>query len=152
MTNEEKRLEVEKLEKIVFVKQQLAEENLGLNEESQWEALTNHVEVHRYLNDQKSGETSTWEEAFASWKETVYAPLANVIDWWEVKKAFSSYSRGQLLFAVSNHWYYMLEKDPKVEPEDAAVDFSAYYGKGIASWISLMRSAAAMRAQYSLYE
>ena len=149
MTNEEKRLEVERHERIDYVRSQLVEENLGLNEDSQWEALANHVEVHKYLNDEKNNTSSTWEEAFSSWKETVYAPLAKVIDWWEVKKAFTSYSKGQLLFALSNHWYYMLEKDPAVEPEDAAVDFAAYYGKGIASWVSLMRAAAAMRAQYN---
>jgi hypothetical protein len=99
--------------------------------------------------DEKTGKMSSWEEAFNSWKEKVYTPLFKVIAWKEVKKAFNSYKKGQLLFAVSTHWYYMLEKDPKVRPEDAAVDFAAYYGKGYASWVSMMISTAATRAKYS---
>ncbi len=152
MTNEEKKMEVERHENVEFVKNQLINDNLGFTEESQWEALTSHVEVHKYLLDQESGENYSFKAAFESWKEKVYAPLMQVIDWWEVKKAFTSYTKGQLLFAVSTHWYYMLEKDPETAPENAAVDFAAYYGKGIASWVSLMRAAAAMRAQYAYYE
>jgi len=147
LNNEDKRLEDEKKENIAFLKVSLKDDNLGFSGEAEWEALAEHIYVHRYLKDQKSGKMSSWEEAFVSWKESVYNPLFKVIDWWEVKKAFVHYTKGQLFFAVSTHWYYMLEKNPDVSPEDAAVDFAAYYGKGIASWISMSRAAAALRLQ-----
>ena len=104
MNNEDMRLEEEKKENIAFLKVRLKDDNLGFSGEAEWEALAEHIYVHRYL-------------------------------------------KGQLFFAVSTHWYYMLEKNPDVSPEDAAVDFAAYYGKGIASWISMSRAAAALRLQ-----
>ena len=123
-------------EKIETLKKMLASENLGFTKEEEWAALVDHVEVHKYLINQNKEKTIEWNEAAASWKETVYASLGKVIDWWEVKKAFSKYTKGQLLFALSTHWYYMKEKDPEISPEDAANDFAAFYGNGIGSWIS----------------
>ncbi len=148
MSNIDSRLEAENKENMAFLKVHLKDDNLEFSSDEEWATLVEHINVHRYLTDQKSGKVSTWEEAYRSWKEKVYDPLFKVIDWWEVKKAFVHYTKGQLLFAVSTHWYYMLEKNPNVASEDAAVDFAAYYGKGVASWVSMMRSAAAMRLEH----
>ncbi len=145
MSVEDKIIDAEKVENTNLLKEKLQADNLGFQSEADWDALVEHVYVHKYLNEQNSEGFESWEAAFESWKEKVYAPILRVIDWWEVKKAFEGYTRGQLFFAVSNHWYYMLEKDAETEPEDAAVDFAAYWGKGFASWISMMRSAASMR-------
>ena len=123
-------------EKIESLKNLLASENLGFTKAEEWKALVDHVEVHKYLINQGITETISWDDAALSWKENIYAPLGKVIDWWEVKKAFSKYTKGQLLFAVSTHWYYMKEKDPGISPEEAANDFAAFYGNGIGSWIS----------------
>jgi len=148
-SKEDRLVETEKMEHMAFLKVQLKDDNLEFSSDAEWETLVDHIDVHKYLTDKSSGKISSWEESFHSWKAKVYTPLFNVIDWWEVKKAFSHYTKGQLLFAVSTHWYYMLEKDPDVAPEDAAVDFAAYYGKGFASWVSLMRSTATSKAKYS---
>ncbi len=141
----EAKQKVENLEqKIESLKTLMNSENLGFTKQEEWETLVDHVEVHKYLINEEMDGTITWEQAAFSWKENVYTPLKNVIDWWEVKKAFSGYSKGQLLFAVSTHWYYMKEKDPGILPEDAANDFAAFYGKGIGSWISRRKIESAM--------
>ncbi|MDC7241142.1 MAG: hypothetical protein PQJ50_12370 [Spirochaetales bacterium] len=147
MTVEDKKNEAAKVENTALLKEKLQDDNLGFTEEKEWTTLVEHVDVHKYLLEEKGQKFDSWEAAFDSWREKVYAPIFRVIEWWEVKKSFAEYTKGQLFFAVSTHWYYMLEKDPETEPEDAAVDFAAYWGKGLASWVSMMRSSAVMRAK-----
>lgn len=128
---------IENLEgKVSFLKQLLENENLGFESNTEWETLVEHVEVHKYYLNQNHTETLSWEDAVSSWKERVYNPLNKVIQWWEIKKAFSKYTKGQLLFAVSSHWYYMIEANSEVSPEEAADHFAANYGSGVGRWVS----------------
>ena len=123
-------------ERVSSLKKLLESENLEFSSDADWEALVNHIEVHKYFINQKSEQAISWDEAVSSWIKNVYAPLEEVIVWWEVKKAFKKYTKGQLLFAVSSHWYYLREKDPEVTPSEAANQFAAKYGKGIGRYFS----------------
>jgi len=114
----------------------LKEDNLGLTQESEWDALVEHIEVHKYLVNQRISWTISWKDAVFSWYENVYRPVLQAIESWEIKRAFPDMNRGQLFFAVCSHWYYMQEKNPNVPAQEAAVDFAAQYGHGLAKWFS----------------
>ena len=112
------------------------EQKLDLRSEEEWRELIEHIDVHRYLINQRIPWTITWDDAVFSWYENVLIPVVRAASHWEVRNAFPQKSRGQLYFAIATHWYYLLERDATVSPEYAAVDFAAQYGSGLASWFS----------------
>ena len=107
--------------------------------ETNYQALSDQIEVHKYLINQTIPWVISWDDAAFSWVENVFHPIMQVVDQWEVQAAFPRFTRAQLFFAVSNHWYYMLEKSPDVSVKYAAVDYAATYGKGLARWISRLQ-------------
>lgn len=121
---------------IQSLKYQLNEVGFQLAGEQEWRELADHIEVHKYLINQDIKRPVTWEEAVFSWLENVYRPLSYAIDRWEIRRAFPGKTDGQLYLAISTHWHFLKERNPSVTPEDAARDFAAQYGTGIASWFS----------------
>ncbi|POR01314.1 hypothetical protein AU468_08330 [Alkalispirochaeta sphaeroplastigenens] len=114
----------------------LQDEHLQLHRDEDWQALAEHVEVHKFLINQSIPWTITWDDAIFSWYENVYTPLNRAIDHWEVRGAFPGKTRGQLYLAVSSHWYYLQQRNPLVTADEAARDFSGRYGTGLARWFS----------------
>lgn len=108
-------------------------------DETNYQALSDQIEVHKYLINQSIPWTITWDDAAFSWLENVYGPIMQVIDRWEVRSAFPGMQLAELYFAVSNHWYYLLEKDTHVSANYAAIDYAATYGKGLGKLFSKMQ-------------
>jgi hypothetical protein len=107
--------------------------------ETNYQALSDQIEVHKYLINQGIPWVISWDDAAFSWVENVFHPIMQVIDQWEVQAAFPSLTRAELFFAVSNHWYYLLEKNSETSAWYAAVDYAATYGRGLARWISRLQ-------------
>lgn len=125
----------------------LKSEQLGRLTDRQWDEIAEHVEVHRYLVNESISYTITWDDAVFSWYENVFVPVMRAAEAWEVRAAFPNLSRGQRYLAIATHWHYLKRNMPEITPEDAAVDFAATYGEGIARWFSRflnpVRSSAA---------
>src|SRR5690554_646705 len=101
-----------------------------------YQALSDQIEVHKYLVNQNIPWKISWDEAAFSWSENVYHPIMQVLDNWEVKLAFGNKRLADLYFDVSDHWYYLLERDPDVTALYAAIDYAATYGKGLGKFFS----------------
>lgn len=99
--------------------------------ETDYQTLSDHIEMHKYLINQTIPWTVSWDDAAFSWIENVFHPIMQVVDRWEVRSAFPNKSRAELFFDISNHWYYLLEKNPKVYANVAAIDYAATYGTGL---------------------
>jgi hypothetical protein len=104
--------------------------------ETDYQALSDQIEVHKYLINQNIPWTISWDDAAFSWLENVFQPIMQVVDRWEIRSAFNHLDRAQLFFDISNHWYYLLEKDPSTYASYAAVDYAAAYGRGLGKWMS----------------
>lgn len=107
--------------------------------ENDYQALSDQIEVHKYLINQNIPWTITWDDAAFSWVENVFRPIMQVINRWEVRSAFSELSTSELYFDISNHWYYMLEHDSDVSAQLAAIDYAATYGKGLGKLFSRLQ-------------
>ena len=113
--------------------------------DTDYQALSNQIEVHKYLINQTIPWTISWDDAAFSWVENVFHPIMQVVDRWEVSSAFPTLTQAQLYFDISNHWYYLLEKHPYVSAHYAAIEYAATYGKGLGrlfSRIQLPRNVA----------
>lgn len=108
--------------------------------ETDYQALSNHIEVHKYLINQRIPWTVTWDDAAFSWLENVFRPIMQVVDRWEVLAAFPRHTRAQLFFDIANHWYYFQQKHPEADVSLAAMDYAATYGKGLGRWISKLHT------------
>jgi hypothetical protein len=107
--------------------------------EADYQALSEQIEVHKYLVNQNIPRTISWDDAVFSWMENVFSPIMQVISRWEVLAAFPKHTMAQLFFEISNHWYFLLEKNPHVYVQYAAIDYAATYGKGLGRWISKLQ-------------
>ena len=104
--------------------------------ETDYQALSDQIEVHKYLINQSIPWVISWDDAAFSWVENVFHPIMQVVEHWEVQAAFPAKSKDELFFDISNHWYYLLEKNPNTSAHYAAIDFAATYGRGLARLIS----------------
>ncbi len=101
-----------------------------------YQALSDQIEVHKYLINQTIPWTISWDDAAFSWTENVFHSIMQVIGNWEVRLAFPDKTVSELYFDISNHWYYLLEKNPRVSAYYAAVEYAATYGKGLGKLFS----------------
>lgn len=118
------------------LKMMLKDEQLELDSPQEWDEIVHHIEVHRYLINQNIPWKISWADAVFSWYENVFAPIRRAVEAWEIKAAFPDRSMGQLYLAVATHWHFLKESQADVLPEEAARDFSAHYGQGLARWFS----------------
>jgi hypothetical protein len=119
-----------------LLEQQMSSEGVRFAQDKGWETLAEHVEVHQFLLSQELGFTVSWDEAMFSWYENVFTPLRRATDQWIVRRAFPKQLNGDLILAVSDHWHFLKQQDPKVLPEDAARSFVEHYGTGLARLFS----------------
>jgi hypothetical protein len=118
-------------EKKFLLKMTLISQGLVPNDEREWDALIEHIDVHKYFRNEELDFTIEWGEAVFSWIETVYEPLIEVVDRETVRMAFPDMSRAELMFAISTHWHYLKEKDPEISAGRAAEDFISRFARRI---------------------
>lgn len=102
-------------------------EAIDFTSEADWEAVLDHIEVHKYFESEGSDSGLHWSEAVFSWIEKIYEPLKAVVDGKRLQRAFPDIATGSLVFALSTHWYYLKEADPGISAADAAEDFIRKY-------------------------
>lgn len=123
-------------QEITSLKAMLSDQAFELHSEQEWQEVADHVRVHRFLINQAIPWTITWDDAVFSWYENVMRPIMDAVDTWNIRAAFPERSMGQLYLAVTTHWHFMKQANGSVTPEEAANDFAAQYGQGLAAWFS----------------
>lgn len=124
------------IDRIRTLSEMLRPEGMDLRNDMEWLELVDHIDVHKYLINQEIGWTVSWDDAIFSWYENVYRPMRRAVELWEVRRAFPHKTGGQRYLAITTHWHYLKERDSEVTPEEAARDFAAHYGSGLARWFS----------------
>ncbi|TVR68164.1 MAG: hypothetical protein EA427_11180 [Spirochaetaceae bacterium] len=104
--------------------------------EEGWKMLAEHVDKHKYWLSEQLGREITWQEAVFSWYENVMIPLKRVVGGWEFRSAFPNQNLGDLFLAVSDHWYFLKEENPDVDPQTVARSFVTHFGHGLSRWFS----------------
>lgn len=136
ITYSKEQLNQAEIDQIRVLQEMLRAEGLELHSDREWRELAEHIHVHKYLINQEIKWSVSWDEAVFSWFDTVYKPLKRAIRSWEIRNAFPEKTEGQLYLAVATHWHFLKERLGDVTPEEAARDFAAQYGTGIARWFS----------------
>ena len=122
--------------KIEDLQAMFAQEGIQFSRNAGWQELEEHVEVHKYHLSQQLNVNVTWEDAVFSWYDNMLRPVKEAITAWEFRNAFPRQPLGDLYLAVSDHWFYLKERDPNTTAEEAARSFAMHYGKGLARWFS----------------
>lgn len=122
--------------KVEDLKTMFLQEGIRFGSAEGWDALAEHVEVHKYFISKDLNMDVTWDEALFSWYENVLTPLKRVVSLWEVRRAFPHQTLGDIYLAISDHWYYLKESDPEIGPEEAAASFLQHYGDGLSRFFS----------------
>ena len=81
---------------------------IEFTEPGRYDMLLEHIEVHRYLRDQelRRGDEQasfTWEEAVASWYDTVYLPVVEAIRDYELLRNFPDRTEADLYLWIAHH-------------------------------------------------
>ena len=132
------------------LKTMFLQEGIQFSDAKGWEALADHVEVHKYYLSKELDMNITWDEALFSWYENVLTPLRRVVDTWEIKVAFPNRTFGDLYLAISDHWFYLKENDTEVGADEAAVSFVQHYGEGLGRFFSRFLIPAPVRRELKL--
>lgn len=94
----------------------------------EYERLLEHISVHRwYLGEQRQAEVS-YEEAVASWYDTIYLPLAEILQKEKVVAHFPGRTVGDLyLWTIEYLWYRREAHKDEYAFEEAAQQFIKNY-------------------------
>ncbi|MBI2839664.1 MAG: hypothetical protein HYX75_15240 [Acidobacteria bacterium] len=75
-----------------------------------YERLLDHISVHRYFRGIELGRDVTWEEAVASWRDTVYGPVVETIRTSEIMADFPDDTETDLYLFTMDHLYYLKQR------------------------------------------
>jgi hypothetical protein len=111
---------------------------IEFTEPGRYDMLLDHIEVHRYLRSQdlmRNGapEPLTWEEAVASWYDTVYLPVVEAIRDYELLRNFPDRTEADLYLWIAHHRERLAaayELAP-LSPEAAVATFAQTHGDGL---------------------
>lgn len=96
----------------------------------QYDKLREHIAAHRwYLGEQRRREVP-YPEAVASWYDTVYSPLTEIIYEQEILKEFPGRSAADLyLWIIEHQWYLQQAFGSEVPIEQAAEQYAQGYSR-----------------------
>ena len=99
--------------------------NIYLTIPDGFERMLEHIAVHRYFMGIDLKRDISEEEAIASWYDTVYMPIVEVIRKSNVLKDFPNKSEGDLYLWILDHQHYLAEAfgEPLLPPHEAAKKF-----------------------------
>jgi nucleotide-binding universal stress UspA family protein len=103
--------------------------DLSVSETGQYPRLEEHISVHRYYMGLEQQREISYEEAVAHWYDTVYLPVAQVIENMGVLRDFPGRTEADLYLWISEHRSALeMEMNRGISPADAARDLSEQYG------------------------
>ncbi len=96
-----------------------------VSEPDGYERLLAHIAGHRYFRGIELGRPVAWDEAVASWRDTVYRPMVETIRGSGILEDFPGLTETDLYLFVMDHLHHLRETygPGEVEPEEAVEDF-----------------------------
>ncbi|MDR0602559.1 MAG: transcriptional regulator [Treponema sp.] len=116
-----------------------------------YDAIYNHILVHKYYLNLNREDEIPFSEALVSWYGNVYSPIIRIIkDEWLLLK-FPGSSESDLYVWIVKHWDFLKRKYGIYSLLDAAKDFSAKYGRRRGTFLGALSLAAGrIRSWFSL--
>jgi hypothetical protein len=91
-----------------------------VSDPSGYERLVEHINVHRYFRSIEAGHQISWPDAVASWKETVYRPMIEVIRSTEILQEYPGQTETDLYLFTMDHLHHLRQRySPDVAPQRA---------------------------------
>ena len=100
--------------------------DLDFTEAGRYDVIYNHILVHKYyMNEQQQTEID-FSDALLSWFQTVYLPVIDVIDKYNLLSDFKDRTKSDIYVWIVKHWDRLKQKNGNdFSLDDAARDFVA---------------------------
>lgn len=92
-----------------------------VSEPSGYERLLEHINVHRYFRSIEEGYQVSWPDAVASWRDTVYRPMIEVIRSSGILEEFPGRTETDLYLFTMDHLHHLRQRYPHEIPPERAV-------------------------------
>jgi hypothetical protein len=103
---------------------------LELTLTGQYAKLLEHIDVHRWYLGEQHNQDVGYEEALASWVDTVYLPLVEIIHQKGILKDFPKRTEADLyLWIIEHHWFLASAGQDKLSMVDAALHYQKKYSQ-----------------------
>jgi hypothetical protein len=84
-----------------------------------YEVIFEHILGHRYFLSVEAGREVALSEAVASWYDTVYCPVRNVLEKYSICEHFPGWTEADLYLALTRRWLELAQEGYEGSPEDA---------------------------------
>jgi hypothetical protein len=135
ITREELKRRVTEYEKKEFCREtnfrKIVDYELNFTAPGRYDEVLNHINTHKYFMNQNQTDEISFEEALKSWFETVFKPIAQIVEEENLLVRFPGRTSADLYMWIVKHWDELKKKyGPDYSLKDAAMDFSEKHGKG----------------------
>ncbi len=103
--------------------------SIRFSEPGGYARLLEHIAVHRYFMGLEQNRRIPWDQAVESWYDNLYMPTVQAIREYELLKEFPDRTEADLYLWITDHHYYLSQRDEKIALEDAALDFAQHYSQ-----------------------
>jgi len=103
--------------------------SIRFSEPDGYSRLLEHIAVHRYFLGGEQNRRIPWDDAVASWYDTLYMPTVKIIRERDILKDFPHRTEADLYLWIMDHYYYLNEGTGSVALEDAAMHFAQHYSQ-----------------------
>lgn len=102
-----------------------------------YERLLDHINGHRWFLGTEYGRAFSWEEAVQSWHDTVYKPMADLIQAHGIMRAFPARTPTDLYLWIVEHRYYLSLTSGALIGGGEAID--SFYREQLSLWRQALR-------------
>ena len=92
---------------------------LECSELGHYDAIFEHILGHRYFLSLERGQEVPLPEAVASWYDSVYRPVMEVLERYRIADRFPEWTEADLYLALTRRWLELSQEDPATGPEAA---------------------------------
>lgn len=111
-----------------------------------YDDLLEHISAHRWYMGIEQQRPIDWQEAVLDWHDTIYLPLAQIIERTGILRDFPGHTVGDLYLWIMDHrWYLREESGQEVGMETAALRYTETYGtwtRKVLRYLRKLRQAA----------
>jgi len=111
-----------------------------------YDDLLEHISAHRWYMGIEQKRPIDWQEAVLDWYDTVYMPLAQIIERTGILRDFPRHTVGDLYLWIMDHrWYLREESGEEIGMETAALRYTETYGtwtRRVLRYLRKLRQAA----------
>jgi uncharacterized ParB-like nuclease family protein len=94
---------------------------LECRELGNYDVIFEHILGHRYFMSLERGVEVPLSEAVASWYDTVYRPIMEVVEKHHIRERFSQWTEADLYLALTRRWLELASEGQAAGPEGAGI-------------------------------